>query len=107
MDQTTAAAQIADDQRLRGWLSQMYQAHCLGVGDPAVVTRLARSAVQADSRLTEAAKRRLAELEPVCARRDKRTAFLEHKQLEYAKQLLQTEEFLVKDYLTSESSWSA
>lgn len=91
MPDAAALARFNDDQRLSQWLGEMYRSHVLGVGDRETTTRLARGVVEADQRLQDAAKRKLAELEPVCAIRDQKSAYVEHKQLELLKKLVNKE----------------
>lgn len=89
MTRDNARARFDDDQRLKFHLGEMYRSHVLGVGDPDTTTRLTRNIVQADQRLLDAAQRRIAELEPVCTRRDAKTAYIEHKTLELLRKLME------------------
>ena len=82
-------AQFEDDRRLTQWLAMMYRSDVLGVGSIAQTTAAAQHVMDADQRLQAAAKRRLAELEPVCAGRDKQSAYVEHKQLAYLKKIME------------------
>ena len=83
------SAQDEDDQRLMFHLGEMYKSLVLGVGNPEITTRLTRNVVQADQRLFAAAQRMSAKLEPICAKRDSKTAYVEHKQLELLRKLME------------------
>ena len=87
---TLALANFKDDQRLQQWLGEMYKSHVLGFGNAETTTALAKDVVQADQRLLDAAKRKIVELEAVCLRRHRDSAYVEHKQLDLLKQLMET-----------------
>lgn len=75
-----------DGRRLDSWLSEMYRADQLGVGNRILVFRRAQSTVSADPQLLTIARERIPILEQTCRARP--NAHVESKQLEYLRHLI-------------------